>query len=249
MEVDMSDFRERLKAAISSSKYNGSARALSIDAGLGERSIANMLGNTAMDDSKSGPGLFSMARVADCLGISLDWLAGRDLATPSISEGDKQFNMSLARFSTTSAGQFTQGNQPPTPQAMLRLYVRGGGQLEAFSKVIQYCDRYHCPDPDTDAVSVLAVGESSLASLTMGASDPSILQIALNTVPDPVFRAKLINDHQETMRRGSLCTVEELNVQMPNKPVRVKMDYIRVLLHVSDRNGHQSILAFAAHIA
>jgi hypothetical protein len=245
----MNDLRARLKAAIDTSKYRNSARSLSIDANLGERTIANMLANEATDISKSGPGIFSMARVADCLGISLDWLVGRETPNLTPTDGEREFNLALERFTATSAGQFTQGNRPPTPQAMMRLHVRGGGQLGAFEKVLKYCDRYQCLDPTADRVSVLSVGEQSLASITMGASDPALLQIALNTVPDDSLRKKLINDHQETQRRGSLCTIEELNVQMPNKPIRVKMDYIRVLLLVSDETGSKSILAFAALVA
>lgn len=244
----MNDFRQRLKAAMDKSKYRNSARSLSLAADLGERTVANMLSNEAIDSSKTGPGLFSMSRVANLLGVSLDWLAGRDDLTPPMTEGDKQFSLAMERFAATSSGQFTQGNRPPNPQAMQRLYVRSGGRLEAFESVLKYCDRYNCLEPDAKSVSVKAVGQESLAALTMGSNDAGVLQIALSTVPDEAFRKRLVDDHLETQRRGCLCTVETLDVQMPNKPVRVKMDYIRVLLHVADSSGKAEILSYSALI-
>ena len=245
----MNDFRARLRAAIEASGYRRSLRSLSLDAALGEKTIANMLQNDTIDTSKTGPGIFSMARVADQLGVSLDWLAGREGPENFGAQGEQEFALTIARFAAASAGQFTSEGRPPSPQAMLRLYARSGGRLEAFEKTLKYCDRYHCPEPGAKSASVKHVGAESLAAITMGTNDKTVLQIALATVADEQFRKKLVDDHQETMRRGCLCTVEELNIQMPNRPVRVKMDYIRVLLMVTDRNGDQEILAYASLIA
>ncbi|WP_368999701.1 hypothetical protein [Pseudophaeobacter sp. C1-32P7] len=208
-----------------------------------------MLSNESIDVTKTGPGLFSIARIANLLGVSIDWLAGRENASREITQGERDFALAVERFAASSAGQFTHGVTPPTPQAMMRTYVRTGGMLEGFEHLLKYCDRYHCVSSGDDCLSVKAVGRKSLAGVTMGTNDASVLQLALNTAPNEGFRAKLIADHLEAQSRGCLCTVEELDIQMPNKPVRVKMDYIRTLLHVTDATGSSEVLSYCCLIA
>lgn len=245
----MNDFRNRLRAAVDKSKYRNSLRTLSIDAGLGERTIANMLANESIDHSKSGPGLFTMATIAELLDISLDWLSGGKDSSRALTAGDIEFALSIERFASSSSGQFTQGNQPPTPQAMQRLFVRSGGRIEAFEKVLKYCDRYNAIAPGAECVSVKDVGTESLAATTMGTPDPAVLQVALSSVADDKLRTKLVYDHLDVQRRGCLSTVERLDIQMPNRPVLVRMDYIRVLLYVTDTDGNSEILSYSSLIA
>jgi hypothetical protein len=236
------NFRERLKAAIDKSKYKGSYRALSIEAGLGERTIANLIAKSDLDISRNGPGLFAMSRVADCLDVSLDYLAGRQS-----SQADGLRN-SIMRIAGGARGQLVEEGLAPTPDALQRLYVRSGGLLSAFEPVLQFCDRYELVPPDAGHVSVISVGKESLAAITMGSKDRDALQKALSDVPDPAFREKLVKDHNEAQQRGCLTTVERLDVQMPNRPVRVRMDYIRVLMCVEGQNGNREILAYASLI-
>lgn len=244
----MNDFRIRLRAAIDKSKYKDSLRALSIDAGLGERTIANMLANESVDHSKSGPGLFSIAAVADLLDVSLDWLSGRQNTNLHLSVGDLEQAIAMERLASSTAGQFTQGHKPPTPQAMQRLYVRSGGKMEAFEKVLKYCDVYNFISLGDEYISIKSVGAESLAATTMGTSDPAVLQTAINSVSDRNIRGRVVSDHLETQRRGCLSTVERLDVQMPNLPVLVRMDYIRVLLCVSNSDGGKEILSYSTLI-
>ena len=65
----MEIFTERLRRARWDKDW--SVAKLSIRSGVAACTI------TAYEQGKSGPGLYIAARLADALGVSLDWLAGR----------------------------------------------------------------------------------------------------------------------------------------------------------------------------
>ena len=70
-------FRKNLKLAINSSeKYRDDVWSLSVDAGLGRKTLYNILRDERLDVSKTGPGIFGMSRVAELLGVSLDGRVG-----------------------------------------------------------------------------------------------------------------------------------------------------------------------------
>lgn len=246
----MKGFRARLRYAIEQSPYAGNYRRLSLDAQMGEKRVSNLLNDETIEDSPVGPGLFAMSRMADLLDVSLDYLAGRRMMFSRLSDGQGSDEVAtiLQRTKDAAKGQISGENEPPTSQSLMRLYAKSGGRIEAFQPCLPYCDLYHPIQSDAKVVSVKAVGAQSLAAITMGTASVEILQSALSSVNDPELKKRLINDHLETMQRGVLCSVESLNVQMPNRPVLVKMDYIRILLALTDANRDLTIVSHSSLI-
>lgn len=244
----MMGFRTRLRTAIKNSKYKNSYRRLSKEAGLGERTISNLLTNTDVDSSRVGPGLFAMTRVANLLGVSLDHLAGRDSVHLTLADGDAGLATTLERLANAARRQVLNINRSTTPQAMQRIFVKSGGRIEAFSPYLIHCDRYFPIYEGAECIQVKEVGQESLAAITMGISCTETLQTALSTVDDDNLRRKLVCDHLDTMKRGCLSTVENLNIRMPNLPIVVRMDYIRILMHLADADGNTEIVSYSSLI-
>ena len=246
----MNGFRARLRYAIEQSSYAGNYRRLSLDAQLGEKRVSNLLNDKTIEESPIGPGLFAMARIADLLDVSLDYLSCRHSRFSRASETSTQNELEtiLRRTRDAAKGQISDSSAPPTPQSLMRLFAKSGGRIEAFKSSLPYCDLYNAITDDAEVVSVKSVGSQSLAAITMGTSNADILQGALNNAEDKSLKTRLVQDHLEALNRGVLCTVESLNIQMPNRPVLVKMDYIRILLALDDADRNRTIVSHASLI-
>jgi len=237
-------FRKNLKLAINSSeKYRDDVWGLSVDAGLGRKTLYNILRDERLDVSKTGPGIFGMSRVAELLGVSLDGLVGCAI----LQSGSRSASgdvMPLSRHVVEAlSGQEAVGSL--SADALLRMHAKSGQRIEAFAQWMDRCDQYFLPAEGDAGIRVKEVGETSLAAITMGSPDKALLQSALDAVDDTGLRQSWLADYSEACQRGSLTTVESLDVQMPNHPVRVKMDFVRCLLHVSGADDDQAILNFS----
>lgn len=239
----MNGFRARLLQAIESSDYSKSVSKLSKDSGLGAKTLSNVLNDERLDTAQHGPGIFGMARVCEKLGVSLDWLAN---VTPPIKTTFSAADMLLAHTRSAARGQIVDVNQAPTPEAIMRLHMRTGGMLEGFNDVLEFCDVYAAPTDNCEEVEVISVGERSLSAITMETNEKQVLQSAVNAV-DPI-REMLISDHREAVLKGCIASNVSLDQQMPNKPVRVKIDYIRVLASLRDVDGKQVVLNYSSLI-
>lgn len=242
----MKGFRDRLRAAIEHSAYKEDIWGLSTDAGLGRKTIYNTINDKKLDDSQTGPGLFGMARIASLLGTSLDHLAG---IAPPVSRHAEDPTSNYAPIIDhargTLAGQHTQAGSPPSADGLLRIHAKSGGMLAAFNEHLDYCDQYAPCTPKTLGLKALAVGKKSLSAITMGLPSLELLQTALDTVPDQELKSQWVAAYAATIEHGPKATIETLNVQMPNHPVRVKMEFIRTLLPVRDDQGLTRILNFS----
>lgn len=241
----MLGFRDRLNTAIQNSAYLGQMKTLAADVGCGDKTIYNILNNRKLDTSKTGPGFFLMARIAKSLGVSLDHLATDQRA--SVSLNSRRIGASpLAQQAAGAviAALEIEGGKP-TPDSLLRLHTKSGGQLEAFTALLKFCDRYAAIDPRNPKLEVVEIGERSLSAITMGHANTNVLQEAIANVGEPELAQNWIKDYSEAPMRGTLCTTETLNVQMPNQPTRVKMDFIRCLLRVTSTDDKSYILNFS----
>ena len=184
-----------------------------------------------------------MARVADLLGVTLDSLVGRHIE-PGGRSRSTDGAAPLAEHLVQSLIQ-QEGGERLSSDMLLRLHTRSGGRIEAFESWQPRCDQYYVPMAEDTGIRVKCVGYKSLSAITMGVADQGILQGALDAVPDDILKARWLSDYKVAHDRGMLTTVESLNVQMPNHPVRVKMDFIRCLLSVRDADSQEVILNFS----
>ena len=246
----MHAFRPNLSALIQAHPlYRGNLSLLSKDANLGRKYLSNLLNNDAVDRSAVGPGMFAMKRIAECLSVSLDTLALRD--GEELARVNNAYNSRLTdaidHSITAANAQMTERGAAPTASSLLRRHVRGGGRIEAFDDILQYCDVYWAPDSKDSEVRIKSVGEFSLASMTMGTANADVLSTALNKTP--ALAQKVNGDHLRAIECGPYTSAEYLDNQMPNRPVRVRIDYLRTILPVTDADGQLFVITHATLIA
>lgn len=235
---NMHGFRERLSEAVKTSPYGDDIWRLSIAAGLGKKTLYNIINDKKLDISKTGPGLFGMARVASLLGTTLDHLAGIAPPVRRLSTQLDSADQLLSHASATLVAQHSRGNGTPTIDSLMRTYLKCGGVFEGFSETLAYCDQYAPCAPDASSLKVIEVGAESLSAITMGQPNVHLLQAALDMVPDKELKRRWVTAYASTSIDGPLVSLETLDVQMPNHPVRVKMEFIRGLFPVrSDTLG------------
>lgn len=245
----MQGFRDRLRTAISRSRYNANIQALSISAGMGKSTLYNIINNDNLDRSTQGPGFFAIARAAALGGFSLDYLAGtgpwRDLET---AETPNPSNNAALRAHAEAAltAQDLFGRSRPTVDGLQRLHAKSGGRIEAFTPYLDYCDLYLAPTPEEANIRVHRVGKLSLAAVTMGEPSVETLQTALDRVDDAPLRAQWVKDYAFAAQRGTLGSIEELDHKMDNRPIKVKMQYLRLLLRLENAEGDVVILNYSS---
>lgn len=237
----MNGFRQRLTSAIEASPiYRSNITKLAADAGLGQKTIYNMLNDPKMDCSEKGPGIFAMQRVATLLETSLDHLTS---ASPLIAS-PRQASALSDHIAEGLKAQTFESINTINADYLLRLYAKSGARIEAFEGTLTKADQYERQRSKDAVPTVKSVGKTSLSAITMGTSDASILQAALDHT-EPELQQELAADYFDATERGSLVTVQSLDVQMPNRPVRVRMDFIRLLFLLADKDENETLVNYS----
>jgi hypothetical protein len=207
-------FRRNLKRAIAASPYAKSISKLSVDAALGEKTLGNMLNSDTVDTAKAGPGIFGMKRVADLLGISLDYLVGYN------------------------------PDGRPTPTIFMERYKQTAGRIEGFSDLLPMADLYHPAKQGDKKLRLVSQGPHSLSAQMMENPSTQNLQDVLDGLAGTNLLKSTIDDHLICNQKGCFATPEELNDPMPSDPVRIKVEYIRVLARLKNKEGDHFTLNY-----
>lgn len=226
-------FRERFQKAYDNSDFT-SYRSLSLASGWTASRIHSIL-TGHFDNSVHGPGFFGLARTCQQLGVTPDYLAG--INKWQMSQPSTDLNAMTLVNSLKSA------EAAPSIKELMRLYVRSGHRLEAFKDHIERCDIYELPDLETRKVKVRAVGNKSLAALRMGESNALILQEAYDAA-SAEFQEQIYLSHERALNCGITVEPDAIDQMMNNKPVHVKIDYIRVAMKLTDAAGQGCILVY-----
>ncbi|SMP32030.1 hypothetical protein [Shimia sagamensis] len=241
----MKGFRAALGDAIScSEEYKNDVYRFSEDAGLGRKTIYNILRDTRLDESKTGPGIFGMARAAALLNTTLDALT-TERKLPKVETATKSIKPLATHTLETLISQVEADENRLSVDALLRTYAKSGGRIEAFVPWLDRCDQYHPPNARSKRLECKEVGQQSLAAITMRCADKDVLQEAVDTLEDRELADKWRRDYAKASKLGTLTTIENLSIQMPNQPVKVRMEFLRCLLHVEDAEGTKTILNFS----
>lgn len=226
-------FRERFTKAFEASDFN-SQRALSIASGWSESRI-NRIVTGQFDNSKDGPGFFGLIRSCEQLGVTPDYLAGIN----KFNHSEQATALNAANFLQS----ISQDLGAPSIKSLIRTYVRSGHRLEAFRNFLPHCDVYDVPDQENQRVNILEVGEKSLAALRMGEASALVLQEAYDVAP-PAFQKQVYESHLRAYELGMTVEPDAIDQRMENRPVHVKIDYIRVAMRLHDANGTERILIY-----
>ena len=200
-------FRKNLKRAIDNSPYSKSVSKLSSEAALGEKTLGNILNNTSVDIAKAGPGLFGMKRVADLLGVTLDYLVGQNF------------------------------DDRPTPSMLVERFRSTGGRIEGFSDLLPMADLYQPVSEGDTTLTLISQGKNSLSAQMMPSPSTANMKKVLDELVGSELLKNTIRDHSINNTKHCFATPEEINNPMPNEPHRIKVDYIRVLARLTDCAG------------
>ncbi len=226
-------FRERLTKAFEASDFQ-SHRSLSHAAGWSESRI-NRIITGQFDNSKDGPGFFGLVKICQVLHVTTDYLAGVE----KWSKSNPTTTLNAVNFLDSIAA----GHSPPTIKSLMHAYVRSGHRLEAFSSFMDYCDVYGLPTSEDRRVTVHSVGKKSLSALRMGENNHVILQDAYDQA-SPEFQEQIFSSHLRAYQAGITVEPDSIDQVMENRPVHVKIDYIRVAMRLKDASGQEYIVIF-----
>jgi hypothetical protein len=238
-------FQARLKTAIDNSPYKNSLRKLSIAADCGEKWLSNTLKRSDLESAKSGPGFFAMTRLAEILEISLDHLAGRNLQASEFYTANQASQ--LARLAVEASSDNSRITAP-SPQALMRTFVRSGGRIEAFKDTLVYANQYQPIKTVTDRLVLKSVGPNSLSAITMQTDSIISMQEALDCIEGSETLATTKRDHITASERGAFDVVKRLDEPMSNLPIHVRMDYISSYLRLTDAKGTPTIVNYTSLI-
>lgn len=90
---------------------------------------------------------------------------------------------------------------------------------------------------------VLQVGDKSLAALRMGEASALVLQEAYETASE-AFQEQVFQSHQRAYELGMTVEPDSIDQRMENRPVHVKIDYVRVAMRLHDADGTERILIY-----
>ncbi len=228
-------FRDRFNTAFQDSDYT-SLRALSNDSNLSDSRVHAIVSG-GFDDSPHGPGFFSLVRLCENLGVTPDYLAGISDKWRSPSPGQALNAMALLDSISIDFAR------RPTIKELSHLYLRGGQRIEAFQAHMDYCDIYAPLNLETRRVKITATGPKSLSTVRMGQSSPAILQHAYDNAPE-AFQEKIFAGHERAWNAGFLCEVDSIDERVPNKPLHVKLEYIKVSMRLQDAEGNECLALF-----
>ena len=237
----MDGFLDRLRIAVDNSDYK-SLRQISIDSELSENNLANILNNSTIENSKSGPGFFAIARICKTLGITPNFLAGiNDIdaaqASPVIDEHASGLATALAELVSDAKNR-------PSESRLFGMFIRGGARLEAFEHVMEYCDLLEAPSSPRP-LHLLHVAPKGMTAKAIGTLDVEKANLAVQTTADECFRENMLAAHRKTEANGYLVTIEDINVTSQSIAKRIRESYVRYLFCVEDAKGKKYILNHA----
>lgn len=244
----MTDFRSRLLAAISSSpKYRGNRRQLSIDVGKGDRYISNLLNN---NNPATEPGLFTSRRIADCLDVPIEFLAGisedSEVQYGKLEDYGAQHLLN-AQATATCRPRSLIDNKPGKNTKiddLIRWWHSTGGRLENYDDISDNIDLHHKPRTTDTTIQVGILGKNSLASQALGGNDPDLLYDLLGQL-SPERRGRIIYDYARVKNTHFPVTLQKILVKHPKTRSIVELTYQRLLMPVFDKSGRNMVLNFS----
>ncbi len=221
----MVDIIDNLEREIRKSKYANNLTRLSEDAGLRSGYLTKLFSthkNSTPNPAAIGPGFFNIKKICDLIGITPNDLSGHNV------------------------------DNPHTIDAMLNRYEYGGKRLEAFEDVMEILDIYRQPSPEDKTLSLYHLGENSLVSREFKKHDINLdiekWQRFINLFKYLDFRSKIMNAYKDVEKTEIMVSQERLNLPIPQRRRRIKVEYFRLLLSVKNYKGQKFVISYSKEI-
>ncbi len=244
--VNNDDFFDRLKRAIDASlKFHGSTEKAAKAGGRSQQYLDTVLAE------KTEPGFFFVAQLARELGISMNYLAGltnEPFDISSLMPGEGIDDAALGFFNQISnklRGAALKRGDEPTFHDVLELWHTHGKRLSAYDSFIEWFDIYEVPDAAAGGIQLERMGHKSLAARTLGSANLSTMQYALDHVEDTGLKNSLLTAYRDAGNGKPILTEEVLNVLAPGSDIKIELEYLRLLIRVTDDSGEARILNYS----
>jgi transcriptional regulator with XRE-family HTH domain len=137
-------------------------------------------------------------------------------------------------------------HEPPTFDAVLSWWHTNEGRLTRVDSFSRYIELFEPPDVDDLRPRPATIGAESLGSRELGHSDPDQLRRIFDSADPEVGRA-VARAHLETAGGQPRLSVHTILINLASGSV-VKLSYARLLLPVSDGNGHTYVMNYSKPI-
>ena len=199
---------------------------LSRDAGLADETLYSII-HMNLDRSSIGPDLFTIARVAALLDVSMDYLIDNEFEKYSQKDN---FDAGASHIWQVLIAKCWRARRH-CQQTALRTYKNA----MVNGRIYDSCPiAINIKYPSQMRITLSSKASVNRASLQLRwEAEISILQDALDKFRDSNIKKDWMSGYS-LQRNITHISIEELDVQMPNQPIHIKLDYIRCLLRVSD---------------
>ncbi|WP_085807542.1 hypothetical protein [Roseovarius albus] len=196
------------------------------------------------------PGLFTARKIADCLEVPIEFLAGisSDLEAEQnqLKSPERQhfFNGSGTATRGTRNSARAERRKNTKIDDLIRWWHSTGGRLENYEDISDNIDLHHQPRTTDTTIQVGSIGKNSLASQTLGGNDPDLLYDLLDQLT-PERRGRIINDYARVKNTHFPVTLQKIFVKHPETNSSLELTYQRLLMPVLDKSGRNMILNFS----
>ena len=225
------------------------------EAGMSKRRLADEIGmpEAALNDmlaQRASPTLDIVYGLANALKVDVADLLrpGPQIGVTAGGSDNYWVERTAEEFLTNELAKSREraSHEPPTFDAVLSWWHTNEGRMTGVDSFSQYIELFEPPDVDELWPRPSVVGSESLASRELGPMDPQRLRDLFEAsgvdVAQSVARA-----HLEVANGQPRLSVHTILINMTSGNV-VKLSYARLLLPVTDGNGHTYVMNYSKPI-
>lgn len=219
---------------------------LSVAIGKDRTFLSVLLGGKRNTD----PGVSAMMRLADELGVPLDYLLCRDnrfsvLANETADTVERHAVRLMNEVMQETQRRLAYAAQRPTIDDILQWWRANGGMLCSSAALDPYFDLINVPDQSDQVVVPHKVGPESLASIALKSHEPDRLLKLVEQMSSPA-RQQLVASYYaaSTSPDRFEIALHQINISLNEVGEAFTVDYFRLLLPVKAGDGKSYVLSF-----
>ncbi len=205
--------------------------------------------------NRNDPGLSTVIDICGVLGIEVTELIGEGPARKSrpvaqIAPWDvNEFAEMLINTAAQRARQIVSDHGVnPTIDDVIEWWHEHGGRLEDYDRLRDKVDLFAPPSGEASMPVPFRLGSDSLVARKFSLYDEDHLRNLLPRL-DNGRAQKIATAHKEALSGRPILSVEEMDVQLPEKGQSIRAKYKRLLLPVHNPRGDAFVLNYSQLIA
>ncbi len=202
----------------------------------------------------SEPSATRMAALAEELGVSLDYLMGRNseltvVPTNAGSALEQHASRLMSEITQVAMQRVFAAGCRPKVEDFLAWWRENSGRLDSGGRLLAYANILHTPGSEDRDVIPFQIGGNSLAARVFGSTDPDRL-LDLGRTLDEESRKGLVAAYRSTSEREKEFSVSphSIDIFRPELGQKLTVEYFRLLLPVSTADGGSYVLSFCTPV-